>query len=94
MALRFSRRLRIAPGLWLNLGKRGASVSAGVRGARVTLGADGTRATVGLPGTGLSYTATSRRQRAPTSSIVPAIVGLLVLYVLGYALLHVLGIVG
>ena len=58
--LRFRRSIRIAPGLRLNLGKRGASVSAGVRGAHITLGKDGVRTTVGLPGTGLSYTEVSR----------------------------------
>jgi hypothetical protein len=55
MAFRFGRRIRIAPGLSLNLGKRGVSLSAGVRGGRVTLGSRGARATAGLPGTGLSY---------------------------------------
>ncbi|MGI8848484.1 MAG: DUF4236 domain-containing protein [Candidatus Dormibacteria bacterium] len=53
--LRFRRRLKVAPGVTLNLGKRGVSASAGVRGAHVTAGR-GTRATVGIPGTGLSYT--------------------------------------
>lgn len=56
MGLRFRRRLRIVPGLSLNLSKSGPSVSVGVRGAHVTYGARGRRTTVGLPGTGLSYT--------------------------------------
>ena len=56
MGLRFRRRLRIAPGVSLNLGKRGASVSVGVRGAHVTYGARGGRTTIGLPGSGLSVT--------------------------------------
>jgi hypothetical protein len=56
MGLRFRRSLRILPGLRLNLGKRGASVSIGGRGAHVTLGHGQVRETVGLPGTGLSYT--------------------------------------
>jgi tetratricopeptide (TPR) repeat protein len=56
MPFRFFRRLRIAPGLTLNVSKRGASVSAGRRGARVTAGTSGTRATAGLTGTGLHYT--------------------------------------
>ncbi len=55
MAFRFTQRLRLLPGLTLNLGKRGVSVSAGVRGAHVTFGGRSTRATVRLPGTGLSY---------------------------------------
>ncbi len=54
--LRFFRRVRIAPGLTLNLSKHGASLSAGVRGAHVTVGRNGLRRTVGLPGTGIYYT--------------------------------------
>jgi Protein of unknown function (DUF4236) len=60
MGFRFRRSIRIAPGVRINIGKTGASVSAGVRGARVTFGRTGTRTTVGVPGTGVSYTHTVR----------------------------------
>src|SRR4051812_12587928 len=54
---RFHRRIQIIPGVHLNIGKTGISVSAGIPGAEVTLGPkSGLRATVGVPGTGLSYT--------------------------------------
>lgn len=56
MSFRFFNRVRIAPGLTLNLSKTGASLSAGPRGAKFTVGTSGTRATVGLPGSGLFYT--------------------------------------
>jgi len=56
MAFRFWRRVSIAPGLTLNLSKRGLSLSAGRRGARFTTGTHGERATFGIPGTGLFYT--------------------------------------
>jgi hypothetical protein len=56
VGFRFRRRIRILPGVTLNLGKRGVSTSIGVRGAHVTVGPTGTRTTVGLPGTGLTYT--------------------------------------
>lgn len=59
MGFRFWRRIRIAPGLTVNLSKSGASVSVGRRGARYTIGPRGHRATVGIPGTGLFYTASS-----------------------------------
>jgi len=52
---RFWRRLRIAPGVTLNLSKSGASVSLGRRGAHLTMGPRGRRATVGIPGTGLFW---------------------------------------
>lgn len=55
MAFRFRNSIRIAPGIRLNLGKRGVSVSAGVRGATVTAGRQGVHGNLGLPGTGLSY---------------------------------------
>jgi hypothetical protein len=55
MAVRFRRSIRIAPGIRLNLGKRGMSLSLGPRGASMTVGGRGTYANVGLPGTGLSY---------------------------------------
>ena len=54
--VRFFRRVRLAPGVSLNLSASGPSVSFGVRGAHVTVGKTGVRQTVGIPGTGLFYT--------------------------------------
>jgi hypothetical protein len=56
MTLRFWRRVRLAPGLRLNLSKSGASVSVGRRGAWLTSGPRGQRVTVGATGTGLFWT--------------------------------------
>lgn len=56
MGFRFFRRIKVLPGLTINLTKRGISASLGVRGAKITTGTSGTRATVGVPGTGLFYT--------------------------------------
>ena len=55
MGLRFQRRIRVLPGVRLNIGKRGVSTSVGVRGASLTLGKRGVHGNVGAPGTGLSY---------------------------------------
>ena len=56
MGLNFRKSFKIAPGVKLNVSKKGiSSVSAGVKGARVSVGKKGTRTTVGIPGTGLSY---------------------------------------
>jgi hypothetical protein len=55
MGLRFFKRVRLLPGLTLNLSKRGASVSVGEKGAHITVGTSGVTETVGLPGTGASY---------------------------------------
>jgi len=62
MSYRFFRRMRIAPGLTVNLSKSGPSLSVGGRGGHVTLGGSrGRRTTVGLPGTGLYWTTTHRQ---------------------------------
>jgi tetratricopeptide (TPR) repeat protein len=58
VSFRFWRRIRIAPGVTLNLSKSGGSLSFGPRGAKFTIGPRGKRATVGIPGTGLFYTTT------------------------------------
>lgn len=54
--VRLFRRVRIAPGLSLNLAKHGPSLSLGVRGAHLTVGRSGIRRTVGIPGTGIFAT--------------------------------------
>lgn len=56
MGFRFQKRIKIFPGLRINLSKSGVSTSVGVPGARMTFGNGKTRTTVGLQGTGLSHT--------------------------------------
>jgi hypothetical protein len=89
MGFRLFRRIRIAPGLSVNLSKGGLSLSGGVRGARVTVGRRGVRGTIGAPGTGISYTETSGG--GGTGSSTPAQGGgigcgtiLVLLFVLGF----------
>ncbi|MEG2314150.1 DUF4236 domain-containing protein [Brevundimonas sp.] len=80
MGFRFSRRIKLMPGVRLNLGLRGASLSAGPRGASVTIGKNGVYGNVGLPGSGLSYRTRldtpaprlpSQRSRTPPAQTVP-----------------------
>ncbi len=71
MAFRFWRRVRLAPGVTLNLSKSTASLSLGPRGAKYTISPRGNRTTVGLPGTGLFYTVHDR-QRAGRGGAAPA----------------------
>jgi hypothetical protein len=52
---RFRRRKKLLPGVTLNLGKRGGTLTFGRPGARLNVGRRGTMATVSLLGTGLSY---------------------------------------
>jgi hypothetical protein len=62
MGLRFQRRIRLAPGLRLNLSKSGVGGSFGRKGLRIGIDAAGRKYfSVGLPGTGLSYRATFGR---------------------------------
>ncbi len=70
-SFRFFRRVRIAPGLTINMSKSGPSLSVGARGAHVTLGgARGRRTTVGLPGTGLYWTSVHRQAASPRRAAV------------------------
>jgi hypothetical protein len=50
MGFRFRKRLRIFPGLWLNLSKKGGSLSVGARGGTVNVSPKGHQETVGLHG--------------------------------------------
>jgi hypothetical protein len=68
MGFRFQRRIRIAPGVRLNLSRSGISTSVGGRG--FTLNSRGT-ATVGIPGTGLSYRA-NLNTPAGSTALAPA----------------------
>ncbi len=61
MSLRFFKRIRLLPGVSLNLSKSGPSLSFGGRGLRHTIGPRGSRTTLGLPGTGLSYSFTGNK---------------------------------
>lgn len=54
MALRFNKRLKIAPGVKLNISKSGISTTIGPKGASVNVGKKGTHLNAGIPGTGLS----------------------------------------
>ena len=67
MAFRFFKRLKLAPGLSLNLSKAGGSLSAGPPGAKLTAGTSGSRKTVGIPGTGLYWYETDGGSSRSTS---------------------------
>ena len=54
MSILFRRRIKIIPGVRLNISKSGLSASVGVRGASLTFGGrGGTYANLGIPGTGI-----------------------------------------
>lgn len=73
MGFRFRRSIKIMPGLRLNVGKRGSSISIGGKGFTHNIGTRGSRTTVSLPGTGLSYTAHgSKPKRRAKAASAPA----------------------
>jgi Protein of unknown function (DUF4236) len=90
MGFRFQRRIRIAPGVRLNLSKSGIGGSLGR--TRIRLGLDAKRRkyfSVGLPGTGLSYRAFFVRPVTPETLkkvgitvLIAAALGLGVLFIL------------
>lgn len=54
MGWRFRKSFKIAPGIRLNIGKKGiSSLSIGPRGAHINVGKNGTSLSTGIPGTGL-----------------------------------------
>lgn len=53
MALFFRKRIKILPGVTLNLSKSGVSATVGRKGASVSVGKRGTYLNAGLPGTGI-----------------------------------------
>lgn len=55
MTFRFQRRIKIMPGLRLNVSKTGFSWTVGTRGASVTAKDGHLTGNAGIPGTGLSY---------------------------------------
>jgi len=62
MAIRFWRRVRVFPGVTLNISKTGLSLTFGIRGARRTVGRGRRSFSLGIPGTGLFYRKDTRRR--------------------------------
>lgn len=54
MAWSYRKRIKIIPGVHMNLSKNGISTSIGVRGVNMTFGGSGTYLNTGIPGTGIS----------------------------------------
>lgn len=70
MGFRFRRSVKIAPGIRLNVGKRGfTSMSVGGRGYRVNVGKRGVTRSISIPGTGISHT---QRISGPAKATSPS----------------------
>ena len=53
MAWNFRRRKKIAPGVYINMSKKGISTTVGPKGASMTFGPNGTYMNTSIPGTGM-----------------------------------------
>jgi Protein of unknown function (DUF4236) len=74
VGFKFRKRIKLAPGLWVNLSKGFPSFSIGKRGLTTNLGKRGVGTTVGIPGSGLSYTTKTAKWPESNSSphVLPA----------------------
>ena len=77
MAFLFRKRIKILPGIWFNLSKRGISTSIGGKGLALNIKDGKTTTTASLPGSGLSYRTTSTATPS-TRAGVPAWVWVLI----------------
>ena len=81
--LRFQRRVRVLPGVHLNLSLSGIGVSVGPRGLHAGVTARGQRyVSAGLPGTGLSVRQYSPVTSSPKLSFWPLAIAAAILAVL------------
>ncbi len=56
MGFRYQKRIKIVPGVKVNMSKNGiSSITLGRRGAVVNINKNGSKVTTGVPGTGMSY---------------------------------------
>lgn len=69
MPFSYRRSTKIAPGVRLNVGKRGASVSLGSRAGGVNIGRRGASARVRTPIKGLSYRSRLSGCALPTTTL-------------------------
>ena len=75
MGFRFRKSIKIAPGVRLNLSKRGvSSVSVGGKGLTYNINKKGSRTTIGLPGTGMSHS--SYQSHKDASGPNPVLIGI------------------
>lgn len=66
MGWSFRKRIKIAPGVRMNISKRGTSFTVGPRGANVNIGKRGTYQNLSIRGTGLS----SRRKVSNSGCLI------------------------
>jgi hypothetical protein len=68
MGFRFHRSIWLLPGVHVNLGQSGPSLSVGPRGASVNFSERGTRTSVEVPCAGISWSETDKASHAPADN--------------------------
>lgn len=72
MGLKFRRRQKLFPGVYLNFSAKGVSTTIGIKGFNVNVGKKGTYLNTGIPGTGLyDRKKISGRNDKPTAPNIP-----------------------
>ncbi|WP_245504462.1 DUF4236 domain-containing protein [Rhizobium ruizarguesonis] len=71
--MRFRKSFKLAPGLRLNIGKRGASVRVGPKGAGYTVGTSGQRVSAIVPGTGVGFSSRIGKRKSDNQNTNPSI---------------------
>jgi hypothetical protein len=82
MGFRFRKSFKLAPGVRMNLSRKGAGVSLGGKGFTHSVGPSGRRTTVNAPGTGLSYAVqhkTGRSKGSPQGSALSGLFWLIII---------------
>ena len=87
MAFLFRKRIKILPGIWFNLSKRGVRTSIGGKGLTLNIKEGKVRTTASLPGTGLSYRTTSTSTPSTRSGISVWVWVLIVVFVVVFIVL-------
>jgi hypothetical protein len=80
VGFRFRRRIKLFPGVSINLSKSGVSTSIGGKGLTVNLKGGKVKTTASIPGTGLSYSKSETIEKKPahqdaTSQEAPSLAG-------------------
>ena len=68
MAWSFRKRIKVAPGVNINVSKSGVSTSVGPKGAKINVGPKGTKLYTSIPGTGIYYRGTLSKSANKESS--------------------------
>ncbi|MGO4389066.1 DUF4236 domain-containing protein [Microvirga sp. 2YAF29] len=77
MGFRFRKSFKLAPGVRVNLSKKGAGVSLGGKGLTHSIGPSGRRTSISAPGSGMSFAVQHKKGRGKDRSEGSALLGLL-----------------